>query len=41
MMMMIYGLLGTKIGSCPSLVREDNNNKIIIIRKQLYNNNTL
>ena len=35
MLMMIFGLLSTKIGSCPlhetpSLVREENNNKIII-----------
>ena len=34
MMMMIVGLLSTKIGLChtPSIVREENNNKIIIIR---------
>ena len=33
MMMMIFGLLGTKIGSCRPLylVREENNNKIIVI----------
>ena len=33
MMMMIYVLLGTRIGSChPFALAEENNNKIIIIQ---------